>query len=103
VLGNFTILAHRVGHASAGVHAGERGADQGEEDGEGFHQHEDASAASAEERVADENHHVTNGSRRTSRTLHGVPTTEEVVCREILKEVAECALHQKRGNNRDWY
>ncbi len=34
VLRSLVVLAHCVGHASAGVHAAQRGADQREEDGD---------------------------------------------------------------------
>ena len=40
VLGSLIVLAHRVGHASAGVHAGQGGADQRQEDGDRLSQHE---------------------------------------------------------------
>ena len=40
VLGRFVVLAHRVGDAGAGVHAAQRGADEGQEHGERFGQHE---------------------------------------------------------------
>ena len=49
VLGNLVVLAHGVGDAGAGVHAGQRGADEREEDGEGFGQHEVLAVALAEQ------------------------------------------------------
>src|SRR6201999_3337431 len=56
------ILAHGVGDAGAGVHAGERGTDEGEEDGRSLEEHEGAAMAGAEEGVADDDHHVADGS-----------------------------------------
>ena len=50
VLRHFLVLAHRVGHARAGVHAGERGADQGQEHSEGLDQHERSAVARTEKR-----------------------------------------------------
>ena len=61
VLGNFLVLAHGVGDAGAGVHAGQRGADEGEEDRDGFGQHEVPAMALAEQLIADNNHHVADG------------------------------------------
>ena len=50
VFGRLLIFAHGVGDARAGVHAGERGADQGQEHGKGLDQHEDAAMAIKEMR-----------------------------------------------------
>ena len=61
VLGSFIVLAHGVGDAGAGVHAAQRGADEGQEDGEGFGQHEVLAIAVAEQAVADNDHHVADG------------------------------------------
>ena len=49
VLGNLVVLAHGVGDAGAGVHAGQRGADERQEDGDGFGQHEVLAVALAEQ------------------------------------------------------
>jgi hypothetical protein len=43
--GTSLILAHGVGHARSGVDAGERRADQRQEHGDGFDQHEGAAVA----------------------------------------------------------
>ncbi len=42
VFRHFLVLAHGVGNARSGVHAGERGADQGQEHGDRLNQHEGA-------------------------------------------------------------
>ncbi len=95
------ILAHRVGDAGAGVHAGERGADERQEDGERLDEHEDAAIARAEERVADDHHHVADGRGGAGGALHGVAAVEEIVRAEVLEEVAEAPLHQQRGDDGD--
>ena len=61
VLRHLTVLAHRVGNARPRVHAGERGSDQRQEDGERFGQHEDPSATGAKQSVTHDDHHVTDG------------------------------------------
>ena len=49
VFRHFLILAHGVGDARSGVHAGERGADERQEHGDGLDQHEGAAVARAEQ------------------------------------------------------
>ena len=70
--GHFLVLAHGVGDARAGVDAGERRADQRQEHGDGLDQHERAAVALAEQRVADDDHHVADGCRRAECALHGI-------------------------------
>ena len=53
------------------------------------HQHEDLAAAGTKQRVAHDDHHVTNRRRGARRTLHGITAIEEVVGREIFDEIAE--------------
>ena len=72
VFRHFLVLAHGVGHAGAGIDAGERRADQGQEHGDGLDQHERSPVALAEQRVADHDHHVADGRRRAGGALHGV-------------------------------
>ena len=62
VLGSLIVLAHGIGDAGAGVHAAQRGADEGEEDGDGFGQHEVLAVALSQQAVADNDHHVADGS-----------------------------------------
>ena len=62
MLGHFLVTPHRVGHARAGVDARQRGADQRQENRQRFHQHE-RRAMSAQQRVADDHHHVANRRR----------------------------------------
>ncbi len=95
------VLAHGVGDAGAGVHAGERGSDEGEEDGGGLEEHEGAAVAGAEEGVADDDHHVADGSGGAGGALHAVAAVEEVVGGEVLEEVEDDALHQQRGEDGD--
>ena len=61
VAADFLVLAHGIGDAGASVHAGESGADQGEEYSERLRQHEDSTVALAEEGIADDDHHVADG------------------------------------------
>ncbi len=103
VLGSLVVLAHGIGDASAGVHAAQRGADQREEDGEGFGQHEVLAVALAQQRIADDDHHVADGSGGAGGALHRIPGVEEVVGREILDQVADQSLNQQRGNDGDGY
>ena len=99
VLGSFVVLAHGVGNAGAGVHAAERGADQRQEDGDGFGEHEVLAVAVAEQAVADDDHHVSDGRGGTGGALHGIAGVEEVVGREIFNQVAHQALNQQRGDH----
>ena len=101
VFGNLIVLAHGVGNASAGVHAAQRGADEREEDGEGFNQHEVLAVALAEQLIADDNHHVADGRGRAGRALHGVPGVEKVVGAEVLKQVTEQSLDEQRCDDGD--
>ena len=101
VLGSLVVLAHGVGDAGAGVHAAERGADERQEDGEGFGEHEVPSIAVAEESVADDDHHVADRRGGTGGAGHGIAGVEEVVGREIFNEVAHQALNQERSDNGD--
>ena len=50
VLRSLVVLAHRIGHAGAGVHAAQRGADQRQEHRDGFGQHEVLAVALAQQR-----------------------------------------------------
>ena len=63
VLRNFLVFAHGVGDTRAGVHAGQRGADEGEEDRDGFGQHEVSAMALTQQLVADNDHHVAQRRR----------------------------------------
>ena len=101
VLGSLIVLAHGIGHAGAGIHAAQRGADQREEDGDGFCQHEVLAVALAQQRVADDDHHVADGSRRLPCAGHGIPGVERVVGREILEQVADQPLDQQRSDDGD--
>ena len=101
VFRHFLVLAHGVGDARAGVHAGERGADQRQEHRDGFDQHEGSAVARAEDGVAHHDHHVADGRRRARGGLHGVAAIQEVVGREVLEQIAEGSLHQQRGDDRD--
>ncbi len=65
VLGSFIVLAHCVGHAGAGVHAAERGADQREEHRDRFSQHEVLAMPLAEQSIADDDHHVADWAPRS--------------------------------------
>ena len=85
MLGCLVVLAHRIGHASAGVHAAERGADQRQEHGDRLGQHEVLAMALAQQSVADNDHHVADRRRGSCRALHRVPRVQEVVCGKILE------------------
>ena len=64
VFRHFLVLAHGVGHARSRVHAGERRADQRQEDGDCFDQHEGSPVPLAEQGIADHDHHVADRRRR---------------------------------------
>ena len=103
VLGSLIVLAHRVGHASAGVHAAQRGADQRQEHRDRLSQHEVLAVALAQQRIADNDHHVADRRGGACRALHRIPRVQEVVGREVLKQVAEQPLNQQRRDDRNWY
>ena len=94
-LGRLIVLALGIRDACACVHAGQRGADEGEEDGNGLGEHKVLSVARAQEPVADNDHHVADRRCRARRGLHGVAGVEEVVGGEILDEVAHHSLNQE--------
>jgi len=95
VAADFLVLAHGVGDTGSGVDAGEGGADERQEDGEGLAEHEGAAMALAEERVANNHHHVSDGRSGGACGGHGVAAIEEVVCGEVLKAVKDRSLQQK--------
>ena len=101
VLRHFLIFAHGVGHARPGVHAGERRSDDRQEHREGLDEHEDPPVSGAEQRRADHDHHVADRRRRGGGIRHTIPAVEEVICREVLKQVADQALDQQRRDHRD--
>jgi len=101
VLGSLIVLAHGVGDAGTGVHAAQCGADERQEDGEGFSQHEVVAVAVAQQRVADDDHHVADGRGGAGGAGHRIAGVKEVVGREILDEVAHQALYQQRGDDGD--
>src|SRR5215469_7667504 len=100
-LGRFSILPHRVGHASAGVHATQGSSNEREEHGEGLSKHEVLAMALPKERIADDDHHVADGRSGTRRALHRIPRVEEVVGAEVLDEVTEQPLNQQRSDDGD--
>ena len=99
--GDFFVLAHRVGHASARVDARERRADERQEHRERLDEHErPPCAVGAEEPRAHDDHHVAEGRARGSRVGQRVPLVQEVVRREVLDQVAKRALDREREEHR---
>ena len=101
VLRRLIVLAHGIGDAGAGVHATQRGSDESEEHGDGLSQHEVLSMALAEQAVANNDHHVADGRGGAACHGHCVSGVEEVVCREILKQVAKQPLNEERSDDGD--
>ena len=100
VLGSLVVLAHGVGHAGAGVHAGQGGADQRQEDGDRLSQHEVLAMPRPKQGIADDDHHVADGRGGPGRALHGVARVEEVICRKVLEEITDQSLDQQREDDR---
>ena len=101
VFRSLVVLAHGVGDPGAGVHAAQRGADQRQEDGEGFGQHEVVSVAVTQQRVADDDHHIADGSSRGRCALHRVARVEKVVGRKVFDQIADQSLNDQRTDDRD--
>src|SRR5260370_13164257 len=98
VLGTLLVSTHSVGHACARVDASQRGADESEEYGKRFDQHETL-AVTAEHRVADNGHHVADRSCRSLGVIKAVKVVHEVIRGEVLDEVHEQALNRDRQQN----
>src|SRR5665213_3545515 len=95
MLGDFLVAAHRIGHTRTSIDATQSGADEREEDGEGFDQHKSL-AMSTEERVAKDNHHVADWSSGAFSVAEAIGVTQEVIRCEVLYEVHEQTLDRER-------
>ena len=94
------ISSHCVGHASAGVDARKRRADQSQEDRKSFDDHEPPAGVGASERpCADELHDVADRSRRCSGRRCRVSAVKVVVPGKILEQVTEAALNDQREDD----
>jgi hypothetical protein len=66
---------------------------------DGFAKHEILAVAMAKQSIANDDHHISDGSRRARCALHGIAGVEKVVGRKILDQIAHQALDQQRSDD----